>query len=257
MEAGNRCFDQRVPEEINRKIVDHISDINMPYSSISANTCCAKDCRRPRHQDRQPDVEVLHHYLPKIQASDVLTRLGLTPEQYFLISAHREENIDDPRQFAKLVAVLNKVATTYGQRSRVHAPPHPQAHRGGRRFSPQPGQKLKPLGLCDYVRVIGPPTYHSGGVAGRPVPAARHARSLPDAERGKDQIQDVVGSGLAGERIESPQRAIKVEQNHLVRNGVGVRAFAASASAEIAVVMAWCWRRFVSMPGSASSSARG
>ena len=103
MEAGNRCFDQRVPEEINRKIVDHIADINMPYSRSRASTCCARACRRTgSSRPGSPMYEVLHHYLPKIEASDVLARLGWRRSSYFVVSAHREENIDSPEQFADL-----------------------------------------------------------------------------------------------------------------------------------------------------------
>ena len=113
MEAGNRCFDQRVPEEINRKIVDHISDINLPYSQISREYLL----REGLPPDRviitgSPMYEVLHHYLPKIEASDVLARLGLTQHDYYVISAHREENVDAPAQFAGLIEVLTHLAET-------------------------------------------------------------------------------------------------------------------------------------------------
>src|SRR5580704_5897841 len=103
MEAGNRCFDQRVPEEINRKIVDHISDINMPYSSIARDYLLREGIPPDRIiKTGSPMYEVLHFYLPKIERSDVLSRLDLTEQHYFVVSAHREENIDFPEQFAKL-----------------------------------------------------------------------------------------------------------------------------------------------------------
>ena len=113
MEAGNRCFDQRVPEEINRRIIDHISDINMPYSVIAREYLL----REGLPPDRvivtgSPMYEVLHHYLPKIEASDVLARLGLIPLDYYLVSAHREENVDDPEQLAGLFDVLRNLAAT-------------------------------------------------------------------------------------------------------------------------------------------------
>ena len=105
MEAGNRCFDQRVPEEINRKIVDHISDINMPYSSISREYLLREGLPPDRViKTGSPMYEVLMHYRAKIERSDVLERLRLTEREYFVVSAHREENIDSPAQFAKLVA---------------------------------------------------------------------------------------------------------------------------------------------------------
>lgn len=155
MEAGNRCFDQRVPEEINRKIVDHISDINMPYSSISREYLLAEGLPPDRViKTGSPMYEVLHYYMPKIEAADVLQRLKLENENYFVISAHREENIDDPCQFAKLIEVLNGLAKTYGLRIIVSA--HPRTRK---RIDAE-GVKLhslvelmKPLGFCDYVKL--------------------------------------------------------------------------------------------------------
>jgi len=155
MEAGNRCFDERVPEEINRKIVDHISDVNLPYSQISRQYLL----REGLPPDRvivtgSPMYEVLHHYRFKIDASDVLARFGLQEHDYFVVSAHREENIDPPDQFAKLVQVLHNLAATYGQRIIVST--HPRTRKriegGGVTFPPQV-ELLKPLGFCDYVHL--------------------------------------------------------------------------------------------------------
>ncbi len=155
MEAGNRCFDQRVPEEINRKIVDHISDINMPYSTLSRDYLLAEGLPAERViKTGSPMYEVLHHYLPKIAASDVLVRLGLQPEGYFVVSAHREENIDDPAQFAKLVAVLNNLAGTFGQRIIVSTHPRTRKRIDAEGVTLDPLVELmKPLGLCDYVHL--------------------------------------------------------------------------------------------------------
>ena len=114
MEAGNRCFDQRVPEEINRKIVDHIADINMPYSQISRDYLLREGIPPDRViKTGSPMYEVLNYYLPKILQSDILQRLGLDENGYFLISTHREENIDSQEQFTKLFQVLNRLAETY------------------------------------------------------------------------------------------------------------------------------------------------
>ena len=154
MEAGNRCFDQRVPEEINRKIVDHISDINLPYSQISREYLL----REGLPPDRiivtgSPMYEVLHHYRPKIEASDVLARLGLEPGAYYVVSAHREENVDDPAQFAGLTDVLNHLAAT-GRR--VIMTTHPRTRK---RFEaegvtlPPQVELLKPFGFSDYVKL--------------------------------------------------------------------------------------------------------
>lgn len=154
MEAGNRCFDQRVPEEINRKIVDHISDINLPYSQISREYLL----REGLPPDRvivtgSPMYEVLHHYLPKIEASDVLVRLGLTPHEYYVVSAHREENVDYPAQFAGLTDVLNHLAET-GRR--VIMTTHPRTRKRieaeGVTLPPQI-ELLKPFGFSDYVKL--------------------------------------------------------------------------------------------------------
>ena len=155
MEAGNRCFDQRVPEEINRKIVDHISDINLCYSDIAREYLLREGLSPDRViKTGSPMFEVLHHYRPGIESSDVLGRLGLEPERYFVVSAHREENIDSPEQFAKLVRVLNGVAETYRQRIIVST--HPRTRKrveeSGVRLDERV-ELMKPLGFCDYVRL--------------------------------------------------------------------------------------------------------
>jgi UDP-N-acetyl-L-fucosamine synthase len=114
MEAGNRCFDQRVPEETNRKIVDHISDINLTYSSIAREYLLREGIPADRIiKTGSPMFEVLNHYMPKIQSSDVLTRLGLEKEKYFVVSAHREENINSEKNFNGLITALNQIAEKY------------------------------------------------------------------------------------------------------------------------------------------------
>jgi UDP-N-acetylglucosamine 2-epimerase len=155
MEAGNRCFDQRVPEEINRKIVDHISDINMPYSAISREYLISEGLPPDRViKTGSPMYEVLHHYMPKIEASGVLDRLNLEPQKFFVISAHREENIDPPEQFWRLVNVLNNLADEYGLRIIVST--HPRTRKRieseGVKLNPLV-ELIKPLGLTDYVKL--------------------------------------------------------------------------------------------------------
>ena len=114
MEAGNRCFDQRVPEETNRKIVDHIADINLTYSSIAREYLLREGLPADRIiKTGSPMFEVLNHYMPKIQASDVLTRLGLEKDKYFVVSAHREENINSEKNFKGLLTALNQIAEKY------------------------------------------------------------------------------------------------------------------------------------------------
>lgn len=155
MEAGNRCFDQRVPEEINRRIVDHISDINMPYSSISREYLLAEGLPADRViKTGSPLYEVLHHYMPKIEASDILQRLELREEDYFVVSAHREENIDAPEQFACLKDILNGLAERF--RKRLVVSTHPRTRKRieseGIKFH-RLIELRKPLGFCDYVRL--------------------------------------------------------------------------------------------------------
>jgi len=155
MEAGNRSFDQRVPEEINRRIVDHIADINLTYSSI-AREYLLREGLPPDQviKTGSPMFEVLHHYLPKIEGSDVLPRLGLEAESYFLVSAHREENIDSDRQFVKLVAVLNSLAEDHDLPVIVST--HPRTQRRldsvSAKFHPLV-RLMKPLGFLDYVHL--------------------------------------------------------------------------------------------------------
>jgi UDP-N-acetylglucosamine 2-epimerase (non-hydrolysing) len=155
MEAGNRCFDQRVPEETNRRIVDHTADINLTYSTIARDYLLREGL--PPDQvikTGSPMYEVLHHYLPQIQASGALSRLSLSPEQYFVVSAHREENIESDKSFTKLVAVLNAVAEDHGFPIVVST--HPRTKKRvdatGAAFHSLV-RLMKPLGFHDYVNL--------------------------------------------------------------------------------------------------------
>jgi UDP-N-acetyl-L-fucosamine synthase len=152
MEAGNRCFDQRVPEEINRRIVDHTADINMTYSDI-AREYLLREGLPPDMiiKTGSPMFEVLTHYRAKIEGSDVLGRLGLTAGGYFLVSAHREENIEPERNFARLVETLNLLVDTYGLPVIVSTHPRTQKRidAAGIQFGDQV-RLLKPLGFSDY-----------------------------------------------------------------------------------------------------------
>jgi len=155
MEAGNRCFDQRVPEETNRRIVDHTSDINLTYSTIARDYLLREGL--PPDQvikTGSPMFEVLHHYLPQIKASEALNRLVLKPEQYFVVSAHREENIESDKSFSKLVAVLNAVAEDHGLPVVVSTHPRTQKRVDitGVKFHPLV-RLMKPLGFLDYVNL--------------------------------------------------------------------------------------------------------
>lgn len=153
MEAGNRCFDQRVPEEINRRIVDHAADVNLTYSDI-AREYLLREGLPPELviKTGSPMFEVLMHYAPQIDASDVLARMSLMPSQYFVVSAHREENVDGDREFGRLATLLNSVAETYDLPLIVSA--HPRTRKRieatGATFHTNV-RLLKPLGFHDYI----------------------------------------------------------------------------------------------------------
>ena len=155
MEAGNRCFDLRVPEETNRRIVDHTADVNLTYSDI-AREYLLREGLPPDLviKTGSPMFEVLAHYRAKIEASDVLVRLGLAPQQYFVVSAHREENIDAPQTFAKLVDVLNAVAEEHALPLIVSTHPRTQKRIDAMGVSFHANVRLlKPLGFLDYVKL--------------------------------------------------------------------------------------------------------
>lgn len=155
MEAGNRCFDQRVPEETNRRIVDHVADINLTYSDIAREYLLREGLPADRViKTGSPMYEVLNHYRAGIEASDVLERLELREQEYFLVSAHREENVESNARFGSLIEILNDIAGTY--RLPVIVSAHPRTQKRvtdtGARFDPLV-RLLKPLGFFDYVRL--------------------------------------------------------------------------------------------------------
>ncbi|WP_445677624.1 non-hydrolyzing UDP-N-acetylglucosamine 2-epimerase [Pseudomonas putida] len=155
MEAGNRCFDMRVPEEINRRIVDHTADINLTYSTIARDYLLREGLSPDMViKTGSPMFEVLSHYREAIDASDVLQRLGLGEERFFVVSAHREENIDSDKNFLKLVDVLNTVAQQYDLPVIVSTHPRTQKRVDalGIKFHANV-RLLKPLGFTDYNRL--------------------------------------------------------------------------------------------------------
>jgi UDP-N-acetylglucosamine 2-epimerase len=155
MEAGNRCFDVRVPEEINRKIVDHTADINLTYSEIARSYLLAEGF--PPDQvivTGSPMREVIEHYKSGIETSDILARLGLEEESYFLVSAHREENVDSPRMLARLVEVLNWLAATYSLPVIVSTHPRTRNRMDAMKAELDVRVRFeKPFGFLDYVRL--------------------------------------------------------------------------------------------------------
>ncbi|GAA3931719.1 non-hydrolyzing UDP-N-acetylglucosamine 2-epimerase [Chitinophaga oryziterrae] len=153
MEAGNRCFDQRVPEETNRKIVDHISDINLTYSDIAREYLLREGLSPDRIiKTGSPMYEVLHHYLPKVKVSGILKELQLEAQQYFVVSAHREENINSEKNFEQLVISLNKIVEVFGLPVIVSTHPRTRKMIEEKRVTFDPLIKLmKPYGLSDYI----------------------------------------------------------------------------------------------------------
>lgn len=152
MEAGNRCFDQRVPEETNRKIVDHVSDVNLTYSDIAREYLLREGLPADRIiKTGSPMYEVLNHYLPSIQSSDVLERLGLEENKFFVVSSHREENINSEKNFKGLMDSLNLIAEKYGYPIIVST--HPRTRNMIEKKNIRMHEKvqfLKPLGFNDY-----------------------------------------------------------------------------------------------------------
>ncbi|NRA54140.1 MAG: UDP-N-acetylglucosamine 2-epimerase (non-hydrolyzing) [Gammaproteobacteria bacterium] len=155
MEAGNRCFDMRVPEEINRRIVDHTADVNLTYSDIAREYLLAEGLPADRTiKTGSPMFEVLNYYGKGIDASDVLSRLALTSGKYFVVSAHREENIDSDVNLEKLVLTLNSVAENYNEPVIVSTHPRTQKRIDAKNIKFHPLiQLLKPLGFKDYVKL--------------------------------------------------------------------------------------------------------
>jgi UDP-N-acetylglucosamine 2-epimerase len=152
MEAGNRCFDQRVPEETNRKIVDHVSDVNLTYSDIAREYLLREGLPADRIiKTGSPMFEVLNHYLPEINASNILEKLNLEENKYFVVSAHREENINSDKNFKGLMDSLNLIAEKYGYPIIVSTHPRTQKMIDSKQIAMRPEvQFLKPMGFNDY-----------------------------------------------------------------------------------------------------------
>lgn len=155
MEAGNRCFDFRVPEEINRRIVDHTADIHLPYSEIAQNYLLREGL--PPDQvikTGSPMREVIEHYMPGIQKSMILETLRLDSGKYFLVSSHREENVDSPQSLAKLISVMNALAMKYKEPVIVSTHPRTRKRMDALGVSAHPlVQFLKPFGFLDYIKL--------------------------------------------------------------------------------------------------------
>jgi UDP-N-acetylglucosamine 2-epimerase (non-hydrolysing) len=225
MEAGNRCFDQRVPEETNRKIVDHTADINMTYSDIAREYLLREGLPPDRIiKTGSPMFEVLHHYMPGIDASDALARLDLEEGQYFVVSAHREENIDSDVNFLKLMQALNLVAETYQLPVIVSTHPRTQKRIDAKGFVFHPLVRLlKPLGFKDYVHLqararavlsdSGTITEESS-ILNFPALNIREAHERPE---GMEEAS-VMMTGLDGERILQALAILETQSRGAQRN---------------------------------------
>ena len=156
MEAGNRCFDQRVPEEINRKLVDHLSDINMPYTEHARRYLIAEGIKPETIiKTGSPMKEIIDYYMPRIMESKIHSKLNLSKGEYFVLSSHREENVDSAENFSDLIDSINAIASKYGKPIIIST--HPRTMKRFEQSSNAEYNKLasflKPLGFFDYVRL--------------------------------------------------------------------------------------------------------
>ena len=216
MEAGNRCFDQRVPEELNRKVLDHLSDINLVLTEHARRYLIAEGIRPETIIKTGSHMrEVLDFYMPRIQASDVLQRMGLEANRFFIVSAHREENVDTPQNLVDMVETLNALAETYN--CPVIVSTHPRTRKrlddlelGG--LNPHI-KFLKPFGFCDYIKLqmealcvvsdSGTIT-EEGSLLNLPAVTIRNAHERPE---GMD-VGTLIMSGLKKERVLDAVRVI-------------------------------------------------
>lgn len=230
MEAGNRCFDQRVPEETNRKIVDHIADINLTYSDIAREYLLREGLPADRIiKTGSPMYEVLNHYMPKIQASDVLERMGLEKGKYFVVSAHREENISNDKNFFGLLDSLNQIAEKYGYPIIVST--HPRTRKRLEKLtnhqSPITNHQLiqwqKPMGFSDYnalqfnaFAVLS----DSGTISEESSIMNFRALNIRDAHERPEAMEEasVMMVGLDPERILRGLEQLQLQQIHEERN---------------------------------------
>ena len=225
MEAGNRCFDQRVPEETNRKIVDHISDINMTYSDIVREYLLREGLPADRIiKTGSPMFEVLHSHKVKIDKSDVLRRLQLKNNQYFVVSSHREENISNPKNFNGLIESLNLIAEKYNYPVIVSTHPRTKKMLDSKKIKAHPLiQFLKPLGFSDYnalqcnsFAVLS----DSGTISEESSILNFHALNIREAHERPEAMEEasVMMVGLNPERILQGLVALKNQKRNEARN---------------------------------------
>ncbi len=225
MEAGNRCFDQRVPEETNRKIVDHVSDVNLTYSDIAREYLLREGLPADRIiKTGSPMFEVLNKFLPKIIASTVLVDLNLTKQEYFVVSAHREENISNPDNFNGLIDSLNQIAETYGKPIIVSTHPRTRNMLAEKKVKTHELiQFLKPLGFNDY-NALQMNAYavlsDSGTISEESSVLNFWALNIRQAHERPEAMEEasVMMVGLQPERIMQGLAALEVQQRSPERN---------------------------------------
>ncbi|MBI5006894.1 MAG: UDP-N-acetylglucosamine 2-epimerase (non-hydrolyzing) [Nitrosomonadales bacterium] len=225
MEAGNRCFDQRVPEELNRKVLDHLSDINMVLTEHARRYLIAEGIRPETIIKTGSHMrEVLDEYMPKIEKSDVLQRMGLTAGKYFIVSAHREENVDTPQNMQDLIETLNALARTYDCPVIVSTHPRTQKRLDTMELGKLDPhiQFLKPFGFCDYIKLqmealcvvsdSGTIT-EEASLLNLPAITIRNAHERPE---GMD-VGTLIMSGLKKERVLDAVRVITTQHDKTKR----------------------------------------
>ena len=222
MEAGNRCFDQRVPEETNRKIVDHTSDINLTYSDIAREYLLREGLPADRIiKTGSPMFEVLNHYLPEIEASDVLSKLNLEKGKFFVVSSHREENINSEKNFMGLIESLNAIADQYKMPIIVSTHPRTRNMIDAKKVEVRPEvQFLKPLGFHDY-NALQMHSYSvlsdSGTISEESSILNFRALNIRDAHERPEAMEEasVMMVGLSPERI--MQGLVQVQQQKVAK----------------------------------------
>ena len=225
MEAGNRCFDQRVPEETNRKIVDHTADINLTYSDIAREYLLREGLPADRIiKTGSPMFEVLHHYLPEIEKSDVLSRLNLEEGKYFVVSSHREENINSEKNFNGLIESLNAIAEKFGYPIIVSTHPRTRNMIDKKQVQVRPEiQFLKPLGFHDY-NALQMKSYavlsDSGTISEESSILNFRALNIREAHERPEAMEEtsVMMVGLSPERIMQGLEQLKTQKLGMHRN---------------------------------------
>ena len=225
MEAGNRCFDQRVPEETNRKIVDHVADINLTYSDIAREYLLREGLSPDRViKTGSPMFEVLNQFQEKIAASDVLQRLDLKKHEYFVVSAHREENISNPKNFEGLITSLNTIAEKYDYPVIVSTHPRTRNMLEAKEVKTHKNiQFLKPLGFSDYnaLQVNSFAVLSDSGTISEESSILNfHALNIREAHERPEAMEEasVMMVGLQPERVLQGLAALSLQQRNPQRN---------------------------------------